>query len=329
MKQAVLAVAAAALLATLSAGCSDGTSRAPVEPIARGPHPYILEVIGLMQQTSVRRNEIDWTLFREQVIASAGAPATIPQTYGAIMNAMALLNDPNASYEVRPGGGSFAPIAPCQIPYVPAVDAAFPLGVGYIHVPSFTGSASQAANYMTRVRNEVMRHDREDMTGWIIDLRGNTRGEFWPMLAAIGPVLGEGVTGHFIDADGAAAPWGYDRGAARLLDLTLAELEPYALLDPSPRIAVLMNADVAGPGEALLVAFRGGADTRLFGSGTCGRAMRAERIPLSNGAILTLSTALLGDRSGTPTPPRIAPDEIVPMNEDVVERALAWLRSGE
>jgi carboxyl-terminal processing protease len=329
MKQAVLLATATTLLVTLGIGCADATPRTPVEPAARVPHPYLLEVIGVMQQTSVMRNEIDWPMFREHVIANAGAPVTIPHTYGAIMHAMSLLNDPNASFQVWPAGGSFAPTAPCQVPYVPTVNAAFPLGIGYVHVPSFTGSAAQAVHYMTKVRNEVMRHDREDMTGWIIDLRGNTRGDLWPMLAAIGPVLGEGVAGHFIDADGAAAPWGYDRGAARLRDLTLAELEPYVLLDRGPRIAVLMNADVAGPGEALVVAFSGGADTRLFGSGTCGRAMHAERIPLSNGAILTLSTALLGDRTGTPATPKVAPDEVVPGNEDVVERALAWLRSGE
>jgi len=37
--------------------------------------------------------------------------------------------------------------------------------------------------------------DRDDLIGWIVDLRGNGGGNMWPMLAGVGPVLGEGVVG--------------------------------------------------------------------------------------------------------------------------------------
>jgi carboxyl-terminal processing protease len=320
---------AAVLVAILSAACADAGGPDPVEPRPQRPHPFLLEVLGVMQYTSVNRNLIDWEQLRAEVIGNAGTTLYLTQTYGAIMHAMSLLDDPNAEFLVVPNGGSFAPAPPCHAPYTPAVPTELPLGIGYVHVPSFNPTRESALHYMTRVRNEVVRHDRTDMTGWIIDLRGNTEGELWSMLAAIGPLLGEGVAGHFIDANGGTEPWGYERGAALLRDRPLAVLEPYDLLDRNPRIAVLIDEGVAGPGEAMAVAFQARENVRFFGRGTCGRAMRAERTRLSNGAILTLSTALLADRTGTPSVRKVTPDEVIAGNSAVVEGAVAWLRTGQ
>jgi carboxyl-terminal processing protease len=320
---------AALLVAATIAACADARGPDPAEPRPQRPHPFLLEVLGVMQHTSVNRNLIDWELLRADVIGNAGTTQYLTQTYGAIMHAMSLLDDPNAQFQVMPNGGSFAPAPPCHAPYTPAVPMDLPLGIGYVHMPSFNPAREYSLHYMTRVRNEVVRHDRADMTGWIIDLRGNTEGELWPLVAAIGPLLGEGVAGHFIDANGGAEPWGYERGAALLHDRPLAQLEPYELLDRSPRIAVLLDESVAGPGEALAVAFRARENVRFFGRGTCGRAMHAERTRLSNGAILTLSTALMADRTRTPAARKVTPDEVIVGNSAVVERAVAWLRSGE
>jgi carboxyl-terminal processing protease len=319
---------AALLVAVTTAACADAAGPDRAAPRAQRPHPFLLEVLGVMQYTSVNRNLIDWEQLRAEVIGNAGTTLYLTQTYAAIMHAMSLLDDPNAEFQVMPNGGSFAPAPPCHAPYTPAVPTDLPLGMGYIHVPSFNPARESSLHYMTRLRNEVVRHDRTDMTGWIIDLRGNTEGELWPLVAAIGPLLGEGVAGHFIDANGVAEPWGYGRGAALLRDRPLAQLEPYELQDRNPRIAVLIDEGVAGPGEAVAVAFQGRENVRFFGRGTCGRALRAERTRLSNGAILTLSTALMADRTRTPAVRKITPDEVVAGNSAVVERAAAWLRTG-
>jgi hypothetical protein len=38
--------------------------------------------------------------------------------------------------------------------------------------------------------------------GWIVDLRGNSGGDMWPMVAGLGPIIGDGVLGAFVAPDG-------------------------------------------------------------------------------------------------------------------------------
>jgi len=56
--------------------------------------------------------------------------------------------------------------------------------------------------------------DRSHPAGWIVDLRGNVGGNMWPMLAGIGPVLGEGDDlGEFFTLD-SHSTWKYRDGVA-------------------------------------------------------------------------------------------------------------------
>jgi len=43
--------------------------------------------------------------------------------------------------------------------------------------------------------------------GWLVDLRGNGGGNMWPMLAGIGPVVGEGELGSFQAPGGSSSIW--------------------------------------------------------------------------------------------------------------------------
>jgi hypothetical protein len=56
----------------------------------------------------------------------------------------------------------------------------------------------------TGIKNQIALKDKEDLDGWIIDLRPLNKGNFWMLLAAMGPILGDGVSGHLIDPDGKA-----------------------------------------------------------------------------------------------------------------------------
>ena len=40
-----------------------------------------------------------------------------------------------------------------------------------------------------------------DLLRWIVDLRGNYGGNIWPMIAGVGPVLGEGIIGWIVYND--------------------------------------------------------------------------------------------------------------------------------
>jgi carboxyl-terminal processing protease len=80
----------------------------------------------------------------------------------------------------------------------------------------------------------------------------------WPMVAGVGPVLGEGVIGYFIDPTGVENAWEYRDGASWDNGVAQQRVDaPYRLRRDRPRVAVLTDGGVASSGEATVIAFRG------------------------------------------------------------------------
>lgn len=117
------------------------------------------------------------------------------------------------------------------------------------------------------------------------------------MLAGIGPILGEGLAGHFIGPDGAEQPWFYINGAARLNQNNIVSTpDPYELIHPDPKVAVLLDQAVISSGEAIAIAFIGRANTRHFGAASCGLSTANTTFSLPDGSSLFLTTAYMADR---------------------------------
>jgi carboxyl-terminal processing protease len=226
-------------------------------------------------------------------------------------------------------GGVQNPSSPyCLAPA--AASPAIPADVGYVRVTEFgyTQPGSDVA-FADQVENQIRSRDATGLVGWIVDLRGNGGGDMWPMIAGVGSVLGEGVAGYFVPPlEGTSIPWGYRNGASFSGDsVAVRTSNPYVLIDPAPRVAVLTNGAVASSGEAVVVAFRARPRTRSFGGATCGLSTSNEGFPLTDGATLLLTTAVMADRALTSYGESIAPDVTVAGDAEVVERAIAWLRS--
>ena len=89
-----------------------------------------------------------------------------------------------------------------------------PATIGYVKVDRFSGIGPEAAAFANGIQQAIMSADRDDLIGWIVDVRGNLGGNMWPMVAGVGPVLGEGVIGYFIDPTGVENVWEYRDGAS-------------------------------------------------------------------------------------------------------------------
>jgi len=314
--------------------CSDNGVTPPVvvtptppAELAAPARAYLEEVISLMQTNSVRRQSIDWTAFRSSVFAAAGSAQTVSQTYPAITKALTLLGDGHTSYQGVDGtflfvqtrfcGGSLT-VAPTNLP----------ANIGYVRVSEFSGNASHALAFARDIQNQIHLADRSDLIGWIVDLRGNRGGNMWPMIAGVGPLLGDGIAGWFIDPVGFEIPWGYHDGAswignnqAQPVDVT------YTLIKPNPRVAVLVDNLVASSGEATFLAFVNRPNTRSFGTSTCGLSTPNLGYTMSDGALLNLAVSTMADRTKTKYGGQIDPDESVTGRVSPVDVAVAWLQA--
>jgi hypothetical protein len=292
--------------------------------IATEAEAFLNEVLNIMETNSINRNTIDWTEFRSKVFARVGAAQTIDETYAGISEALTLLGDNHSFLRKADGGGIFGNSS-IRCNAAPIFSFTVPENIGYVKVSGFSGSREEEVPFANRIQESIRSQDSPDIVGWVVDLRGNTGGNMWPMIAGIGPILGEGTVGYFVDPDDNQLAWGYSSGRSIINGNTAVQsTNAYALINPNPRVAVLLDNDIASSGEAVAVAFVGRENTRSFGSPTCGLSTANRSFTLSNGAQLFLTVSYMANRDlklyGTP----IMPDEEV-TNEEVFDRAVAWL----
>ena len=325
MQRGGLFLLAVSVSVTLS-GC--GGSSAPTAPsgaLSDTARAHLNQLVAYMQGGSVRRLTIDWTDFRQRVFAEAGGAQTIPQLVPAIRLALTLLADNHSSY--RPVSGQVISVRNWACG-APAADMPrLPPTIGYVKVPGFSGTATQATQFANTIQRSIREADRDGLVGWIVDVRGNGGGNMWPMIAGVGPVLGDGVAGHFIAPGDMAVRWGYRPGASWSDEGSSQQVSsPYRLRRERPRVAVLTDGAVASSGEAVAIAFKRRPGTRSFGTPTCGLSTANQAFPMDDGATLLLTVAVMADRERTPYGYSVVPDEHFVDPGEAVQRALAWLR---
>lgn len=315
------------LALVVAVGCDGGRS-APPGPSAMSPvvQAYLEEMIAIMEAHSVNRLTIDWRAFRASVMTAAGTAQTVATALPAIDRALKLLGDEHSFYRPAVGPGAAAWTRACGGPS--ATPPALPVTVGYVKIGGFSGIGAEATAFANGIQQAIANADRDGLTGWIVDLRGNTGGNMWPMLAGVGPILGEGVVGYFIDPVGIESAWEYRDGASwdggeRLQGVDM----PYRLRRGAPRVAVLIDNGTVSSGEAVAIAFQRRPDTRFFGTATCGRSTANMEYRLSDGASLFLAGAIMADRTKFMYGGSILPDEEVFNPVDVEQRATAWLQT--
>lgn len=285
---------------------------------------HLDEFVRIAQSNSINRKTIDWTRFRAAVLADGVTATTVNGAFNAIRTGLRLLGDEHSSYTSASGTTLFVGSS-CTRPSAPI----FPLPsvVGYIRVGSCCGAlATQAvADSLQRL---IQERDRPDLVGWIVDLRGNGGGNMWPMIAGLGPILGDGLAGYFIDPDGRETQWGFRPSGSWLGTSTVvAVTTSYTLKKPNPKVAVLTDAGVASSGEATAIAFRGRANTRSFGQPTCGKSTANSGIRMSDGAIFNITTSYMADRMKTKYGVPVIPDEQIADPNAAFNRAVDWLTS--
>src|SRR5688572_12745032 len=288
---------------------------------------FLNEILNIMENNSINKHTIDWPAFRDKVFARVPGARTIEDTEPGIQLALKMLGD-NHSFLVKPDGRSIN-YSTIHCYYEVTSKPSMPVNVGYVKVNGFTGSEAEGEDFSNEIQEQIKSQDNANIAGWIVDLRNNLGGNMWPMLAGIGPVLGEGISGYFIDADGVETGWGYKDGAAvtsAALVVLAKVTDPYKLIVSNPKVAVLLDNGIASSGEVMAISFIGRANTRSFGSPTCGLSTSNSSFTLFGDYELFLTTAYLADRNKNKYGIPIVPDQSS-SSESVVQDAIDWIQN--
>jgi C-terminal processing protease CtpA/Prc len=155
---------------------------------------------------------------------------------------------------------------------------------------------------------------------WVVNLRRNTGGNMYPMLLAVGRLIGEGECAGFVYPTHRDSVK-HDRGVILLENTPLLRLDhPSPRRETVPVVAILTSPHTTSSGELVALAFRGLPRTRSFGEATAGVPTANEFFDLPDGARLLLTVALGSDRTGQVYDSPLIPDHPVSIDWAALER---------
>ena len=185
-------------------------------------------------------------------------------------------------------------------------------GVVLIVIPEFSGQSREENQRYARAVLDAL---PETVSAAIIDLRGNTGGNMYPMIAAVHRFLPEDVILRFKSRK-------FAQPITKDFILRSVGIEAQPKIDCP--VAILTDGNTASSGEATLLCFRGLDNVRTFGAPTAGYASANSPYPMPDGSQLVLTISCDKARTGEifcddPIEPDVATDQ-------PLEEALAWLR---
>lgn len=272
---------------------------------------YLSAAIDTMQKYSIHRDSVNWKKLRKNTFEIAKGASTYSQTYPAIRKALFALGDNHSFFKTPEQYQQWLKMGDEQVKTIK-----FPKGrisennIAFIDLYSFfSGDSHQSLLYASQLHKIIKDLDSKDPSGWIINLMWNRGGNMWPMLVGIGPLIGEGIHGHFLDAEGKLIPWMYTNGKAIMGNEIMMKISnPYKVKNIDLPVAVFINDRTASSGEAILISFIGRPKTKIFGAPTAGLSTANRDFSLIDGARLILTAAYFTDRKGNIFGDKILPD---------------------
>jgi carboxyl-terminal processing protease len=205
-----------------------------------------------------------------------------------------------------------------------------PANIGYIRIPAFKKGRDHEEDYITAGLKIAQAAADNSSCGWVIDLRNNTGGSMWPMLAVLEPWLSQEVVGYMHLPEQSRVAWRVSNASSYLGEElkqagNLYEAHVPLAVDQQWRdrsIAVLINRNTGSSGEAAAMAFKGQDHVLFIGQKTSGLTTGISQIELQDGSLVRLSIAEFLDRNGQAYPDGLTPD--VPA-KDALETAYELL----
>ncbi|SKB59077.1 S41 family peptidase [Luteibacter sp. 22Crub2.1] len=281
------------------------------------PQSVLEAAVTIVKQHALNADKIDWPVAEADVRTQAMGAVIPVDVYPAIRSLLARLGDSHSSLS---GPYQAKGLQTGGLPSEPAEVNAISDSLGYVKMPAFRGmDKDKGEAFSSKLRGEIL--SLGGLRGWVVDLRSDSGGNMWPMLAALEPLLGSAEVGSFV-SPGKTVPW-FARSAG------VHAAESPALFVSVP-VAVLIGPQTSSSGEAVAIAFHGRPNTRFFGSATSGHSTANTEFPLPDGSVLHLTTAADADRNGFVFGDKVIPDFPTEhgTDEEVLHAAVEWLVSG-
>ena len=273
------------------------------------PQGYVRHCVRLLDSRALYADSPEWQTKKTETLAAAKGFSTMDEAHTAIQEAARVAGGKHSALrEPVRDTSSYVEVAP-----------EFKMlenNVIHIILPAHMGVKVSDSLYTHSVLNFLNEHS--DARGVVLDLRGNTGGNMYPMIAAVSPLLPDGIVLSF-------------KSRKRTMPVSLdyiqrsVGLSDVARFPDSTPVAILTDDWTASSGEATLLCFRGLDKVRTFGIPTAGYASGNTPYLLADGYSLVITESCDQARTGEVfCDDPIAPDV---QTETPLEDALEWIES--
>ena len=273
MKRTVLFIIAISLLS--SCGLFDDQSK---------PEGYVRHCVRIIDRAALYADSPEWKQTKQEVLAQAKTLTTLDEAHEAVSKAAKVAGGKH-SFLMEPvkDTASYQELAPS----VKLLEG----NIAHIVLPAHSGVKVSDSLYTHTVLDFLQTNP--DLKGVVLDLRDNRGGNMYPMIAAVSPLLPDGILLKF---------QGRKRTFPISLDFVLSsvgiEADKIEKFPASTPIAILTNDWTGSSGEATLLCFRGLPNVRTFGIATAGYASANMSFPLLDGYTLVITTSCDVARTG-------------------------------
>jgi len=318
------------------------TSLLHAQPCLDKANGLLDEALGFMKKNYYRRNDISWNDITNEARTRLKTSGNCDEVYDIISSCFKRLNEQHSFIMPPQKAGqynydaSLAPL-PSLSELVGEIRGEWlDDSIAYLTVPWVsTTDSSICMRIADSLQELIARLDSKGVAKWIIDLRKNAGGNCWPMLAGIGPLLGDGIYGYFVNGS-ERIPISYRNGAACQGRHVLCRVskDGYRTQRERKSIVILTSHKTVSAGEIVALAFKGREQAYFLGEPTAGLTTANATYSLSDHSMLVLTVCREADYMGRICEGSIFPDRIIhpptmgPADEDPIKAAaIDWLQT--
>lgn len=262
---------------------------------------YVVNALDLMKAKSVNKHRISWDSLYTDSRKKAEHLHTVKETYPLIKNILGALKDAHSNFFPPEMVQAYTLGYRATGQEFPVIDAKITENqIAYIRLPGIACyHFAEWDEFVNTFYKKIEELNAQNPKGWILDLRDNGGGMFYPMFAALSPMLDKKNVIGTVDAEGKYAFFEYDSKGNLYEGKQLAH--HFNIKKIPPRITkpmvVMVNKKTSSSGEFCTVAFAGQKNTTVIGQNTMGLTSGNQEYKLSDGAFLILTTGNIVDRN--------------------------------
>lgn len=283
---------------------------------------FLDKSLDIVQANSISRDSIDWPELRKRIYQKTADARTFEDILPVYPFLFEQIGDHHGALKFK--GKSFywkhsaayhnqTVIAAVKL-YDTVIVKLLSGKTGYILLPGNSDFSSRHINQdAQKIRDAISAFDENNIKGWIIDLRVNTGGNMYQMLAGLGNLIGDGNIGAFINQhQQQEGVWSIRDGNIYIDTLQVSNIarlkEVRNKLKP---IAILISGQTASSGEVVAISLIGRKKTVLIGENSAGYTTANQGFEINKDAGLNLAVGFDADRLGHIYKSYISPAAII------------------